>query len=298
MHYLLVLLVFLLIFSGCELSQTQSNKDPGSYIAVEEGAWLHYQRAGNSNGATVLLVPGWSYGSDVFLKQINYFSAAYDVIAIDPRGQGKSTKGVEHNSYRQHGRDLAAVVNTLQLEQVVFIGWSWGCYDILSFVRQFGTEQIAKFICLDEPPRAWTTQANDWAGIDSLASFANLYQALVSNRKAFTHALVKSSMIQPLIAAELQTLVSMSLQTPDPIALALAVDGMMSDYSEEAIQLAKTVPTFYIIREEAQPLAAPWIAKNLPTTQTLYRGGHFMFWEFPDEINREIDSFIKQIDRK
>lgn len=288
----LFLLSLLILFSGCFLKETKISNESGKFLSIDEDTKLHYRRAGN--GAAIVLVPGWSFSGNIFLQQISYFSKNHDVIAIDPRGQGDSTKSAEGNSYLQHGEDIAAVLKMLRLENVNFIGWSWGCYDILSYVRQFGTTEIARFICLDEPPRGWSNEASDWAEVFSLESFAGLYHAVAGDRKAFTDDFAKSMVTRPLTGQELQSLVSMSLQTPDHIAVALAVDGMLSDYSEEAILLAKAVPSLYIVREDSQEVAIQWIAENMPNAQTFIKGGHLMFWEFPDEINTVIDQFLNQ----
>jgi len=289
-HRFVVLFLLLFPVSEYSLAGARLDEDSGAFLSIDQNIRIRYQRAGK--GAPMLLVPGWSFSGAIFSKQIPHFSRTYDVIAIDPRGQGESTKSPEGNSYRQHGADIAALVDQLRLNRVIFLGWSWGCYDILSYVRQFGPAQVDSFICLDEPPRGWSSQPNEWAGLHSLETFAGLYHAVADHRKAFTDEFVTSTVTRPLTGQELESLVAMSLTTPDHVALALAADGMMSDYSEEAILLAKSVPTLYILREEAQVSAAPWMAEHMPDTRTIYKAGHLMFWEFPDEINAAIDEFL------
>src|SRR3974390_668049 len=80
----------------------------GQYVRVSDDLELYYEDVGQ--GQPLLLVPGWTASGVVFGKQIEHFSKAYRVITFDPRSQGLSTRTLEHNNYRQHGRDLAAFI--------------------------------------------------------------------------------------------------------------------------------------------------------------------------------------------
>lgn len=261
------------------------------WVSTPSGAEIHYRRAGAGN--PLVLVPGWSFSGDIFAKQIEYFSKSYEVIAIDPRGQGKSSKEAQGNSYAEHGADIKAVLDELAIRQVNFVGWSWGCYDVFSYMRRFGASEINSFVCIDEPAIGWSTDPADWAGLQSLEALASLYHGVSGDRQAFTEWFVPWMVTRPLTESELKQLVDMSFQTPDHVATALAVDGMLSDYSAEARLLDGLMPTFFIIREEFTDVAGPWMAEHMPNTRLLFKGGHMMFWEFPQEINDAIADFLR-----
>lgn len=265
------------------------------YVTADDGAQIFYQQSGESASdadEAIVMLPGWSFSGDIFADQIAHFSKSHKVIAIDPRGQGKSTKKADGDTYLQQGTDIAAVLDSLKLKKIIFIGWSWGCYGIFSYVRQFGAERIERFICLDEPPCAWSNNSEDWAEVHSLDAFVGLYQAVAFNRASFTVDFIKTMVTRELSNSELEALLAMSHQTPDHIAVALAVDGMMSDYSTEAILLDQSMPVLYIIREEAFSEAAPWMKEHMPNTELYFKGGHLMFWEFSEDINQILDRFL------
>lgn len=284
-------LLFALFLAASLVQAVPAAPEEGGKVATADGARIHYQRAGA--GDAMLLIPGWSFSGEIFARQIEFFAKSYDVIAIDPRGQGKSSKGAAGNSYRSHGADLAAVVAELGLGKAHWIGWSWGCYDIFSYVRQFGPARVQTFVCLDEPPLGWSADPQEWAGVSTLEGLAALYRGVADNRRAFLDGFVPWMVTRPLTDVEREELVEMSLQTPEHVAVALAADGMLADYSTEAEMLDRLAPTFFIIREEMESVAAPWMARRMPNTRTLFKGGHMMFWEFPQEINAAIAEFLQ-----
>ena len=67
--------------------------------------------------------------TEVFLISLNKFPFAknYRVIAVDTRGQGRSTDLTQDAySYEKFASDLYQVIKSLNLEQVDIIGWSDG----------------------------------------------------------------------------------------------------------------------------------------------------------------------------
>ena len=65
--------------------------------------------------------------------------------------------------YAQHGRDLGALVERLELHGIVLGGWSWGTLESLAYVNQFGADRLAGLIVLDGPPRAaLPDNVEDW----------------------------------------------------------------------------------------------------------------------------------------
>ena len=53
-------------------------------------------------------------------------------ISFDPRAHGLSSKTPSGHYYEQHGRDLHAFINALELENFILGGWSFGCLATLS----------------------------------------------------------------------------------------------------------------------------------------------------------------------
>ena len=106
-----------------------------NYVSINDEFRMHYQQSGNG-AQTIIFIPGWAMSSDIFKHQLAYFSDPdrYRSIAIDPRGQGASSKPETGYTYQQRGRDLAAFINALKLANVVLVGWSFGTLSMVSYV--------------------------------------------------------------------------------------------------------------------------------------------------------------------
>ena len=92
----------------------------GQYVKVSPDLELYYEEDGV--GTPLILIPGWQCTTEFLVHQIPHFSKNYRVLAYDPRGHGRSSKTLENNHYTQHGHDLKAFIDTLELNEVVLVG--------------------------------------------------------------------------------------------------------------------------------------------------------------------------------
>lgn len=90
-----------------------------------DGARIWYAAYGT--GKPVLLLHGglgnsgnWGYQVPALLQQ------GYQAVVIDSRGHGRSTRDARPFTYELMAGDVAAVMDTLHLEQAALVGWSDG----------------------------------------------------------------------------------------------------------------------------------------------------------------------------
>ena len=95
------------------------------FIHLTDGD-LHYQLDG-PEGAPVLVLSN-SLGTDLHIwdAQIPAFIEHFQVLRYDTRGHGQSLVSEGPYSIEQNGRDVLALLDALQLEQVSFCGLSMG----------------------------------------------------------------------------------------------------------------------------------------------------------------------------
>jgi pimeloyl-ACP methyl ester carboxylesterase len=124
------------------------------YIKISDDLTLHYEQAGRGS-TTILFIPGWTMSTEVFERQLDYFRSSnrYRAIVYDPRGQGLSSKTMDGHTYQQHGRDLAALIDKLELRSIVLAGWSNGVFEMMAFVRQFGISKLKALVLIDGAPK-------------------------------------------------------------------------------------------------------------------------------------------------
>lgn len=92
---------------------------------VEVGdARIYYATYGT--GAPVILLHGGLGNADHFAFQVPALAVKHQVIAIDSRGQGRSTLSKQPLSYHVMAGDVLAVMDHLEVSRAAFVGWSDG----------------------------------------------------------------------------------------------------------------------------------------------------------------------------
>ncbi len=106
----------------------------GKYIDIND-AKIYYEEYGQ--GEPLIFLHGNNGSIEDFYQQIPFFAKQYRVIAIDTRGQGKSTDLTNTPyTYEQFSNDLLQVIQKLNLKKVNLIGWSDGGNTALIFNAQ------------------------------------------------------------------------------------------------------------------------------------------------------------------
>ncbi|MFK7956503.1 MAG: alpha/beta fold hydrolase [Lysobacterales bacterium] len=106
------------------------NKQPEVNMTyAPDGVEIHYQVSGQQRSPgdpTLVFIHGWSCNISFWREQLEVFSKTHQVVALDLGGHGQS--GIDRGVWRivGFGDDVAAVVNKLNLSNVVLIGHSMG----------------------------------------------------------------------------------------------------------------------------------------------------------------------------
>ena len=96
------------------------------YLEVDSGVDLYVEDVGE--GSPIVFIPGFTFTTEMFEKQVEYFSKSNRVIVVDPRSHGRSTITLHGNDYMTHGTDLGKVLQALHVENPIIVGWSFGCF--------------------------------------------------------------------------------------------------------------------------------------------------------------------------
>jgi pimeloyl-ACP methyl ester carboxylesterase len=89
-----------------------------------DGARIYYGIYGK--GDPVILLHGGLGNSDHWSNQVPALVDKFQVIVIDSRGQGRSTRGKSPITYDVMAGDVLAVMDALKLERAAIVGWSDG----------------------------------------------------------------------------------------------------------------------------------------------------------------------------
>ncbi|MDO4197959.1 MAG: alpha/beta hydrolase [Erysipelotrichaceae bacterium] len=267
------------------------------YVSVGPGIEIHYYEKGE--GKPLLFIPGLTFSGEIFKYQIEYFSTkGYRVIAMDPRGQGYSSKTTEGNDYLSHGKDVATLIDTLDLKDLVITGWSTGNLDTWSYVRQYGTDKLKAVCTIDMTPLPLSPDPKWWTEgtMEELSQVATEVLTTPEGSRAFFSEYATGIMIQHgMKAEELDYLLDISARTPYWICRQLFCDAIFSNYLDVAKDLGKNFPSLMFIAEHWADVAKPFCETRLPGYQTHVMGGHLMFYEYPQEWNSVFEKFIESV---
>ena len=266
------------------------------YVAVAPGVELHYREQGE--GKPLVFIPGLTFAGDIFKAQIDYFSRSYRVIAVDPRGQGYSAKTVDGNDYLTHGKDLAALMVALELEDAVLIGWSTGNLDAWSYVKQFGKEKLRGVVTIDMSPLPLSPDPTWWTEgtMEELSAAATEILNTPEGVREFFADYAKGIMIQhEMSEAELEAIMDISGRTPYWVCKALFCDAIFSNYLETAKDVGANMPSLMFIAEHWADVAEPFVKTQLPGYETCVMGGHLMFYEYPEKWNAVLEAFLNRL---
>ncbi|GAA3002998.1 alpha/beta fold hydrolase [Microbacterium aurantiacum] len=140
-----------------------------AYITVgtENSADIELYYTDQGSGQPVVLIHGFPLNGESWGKQqAALLDAGYRVIAYDRRGFGASTKVASGLDYDTFAADLHALLEGLDLSDVVLVGFSMGTGEIARYLSRYGSERVAKaaFLGSLEPYLLITDDNPDGAG--------------------------------------------------------------------------------------------------------------------------------------
>jgi non-heme chloroperoxidase len=159
------------------------------FITTNDGVEIFYKDWGPRDGQPVVLAHGWPLHSDSWeAQQLHLADNGFRAIAHDRRGHGKSTQVWDGNDMDHYADDLAAVIDVLDLSDVILIGFSTGGGEVARYIGRHGTGKVAKAVLVSSvPPYMLKTDDNpggvpievfDGLREGSLADRSTLYRTL------------------------------------------------------------------------------------------------------------------------
>jgi non-heme chloroperoxidase len=108
---------------------------------------LYYEDQGA--GQSVVLIHGYPLSGHSWERQTRELLAAgYRVITYDRRGFGQSSKVGSGYDYDTFAADLNTLLETLDLRDVILVGFSMGTGELARYVSRYGHERVAKLAFL------------------------------------------------------------------------------------------------------------------------------------------------------
>ncbi len=187
------------------------------YFTTSDGVRLHYLEAGS--GPAMVFIPGWTMPAEIWEPQIRHFARSHRVVALDPRSQGESERPTEGHYPERRARDIRELIEHLKLSDVVFVGWSLGVGEVLTYAHEFGTGNLRALVLVDG-----FLSDPDKATVERLRGLFAWLKPMQTDRRKWTEEFVRSMYAKPQPEPYLKHITEMALRTPTNRAFALSAN--------------------------------------------------------------------------
>lgn len=260
---------------------------------------LYYEDHGT--GQAVVLIHGYPLDGSSWERQSRELrDAGYRVITYDRRGFGRSSKVETGYDYDTFAGDLNTVLTTLDLSDVILVGFSMGTGELARYAKLFGTDRVAKFAFLASLEPGMLAQGVPQSLFDGIAATAK------ADRFAWFTQFYKDfyNLDENLGSRISQEAVTASWNTATgsaPIAAYAVVPTWVEDFTADVAAVGasgKPVLIAHGTSDNILPIDAtgrPFHAA-LPDAEYHEIDGapHGMLWTHAEEVNAVLLPFVKK----
>jgi non-heme chloroperoxidase len=262
---------------------------------------LYYEDHGI--GQPVVLIHGYPLNGRSWERQERaLLEAGYRAINYDRRGFGNSSKPTTGYSYDTFAADLEVLLDHLQLDDVILVGFSMGTGEVTRYLGRYGSSRVRKAAMLGVvPPFLLKTDENP-EGVDG-SVFEGIKAAILKDRYAyFTDFFNNFYNVDVLGGTRIgPEAVQASFNVAagaSPYATYACVDTWLTDFRADLPKF--DIPTLVVHGTEDRILPFASTAARLPALIPDLRlvaiegGPHNIGWTFPDEVNAALLDFLAE----
>lgn len=152
-------------------------------LTLRDGTELYYKDWGS--GQPIVFSHGWPLSADMWDAQMLFFAErGYRVIAFDRRGFGRSSQPWTGYDYDTFADDIAELIETLDLKNVILAGFSMGGGDVTRYIARKGSARVAKLALISAVTPLFMKTADHPVGPEA-SLFAGIRAGLAADRAQF-----------------------------------------------------------------------------------------------------------------
>jgi non-heme chloroperoxidase len=276
-----------------------------SFITVgeENSSSIEIYYEDHGSGRPVVLIHGYPLNGHSWEKQERVLlEAGYRVITYDRRGFGQSSQPTVGYDYDTFAADLKTLLDHLDLQDVVLVGFSMGTGEVTRYLGTYGSQRVSKAVLMGAiPPFLLKTDDNP-EGVDA-SVFDGIKKAVLADRPAYFKDFLDNFYNVDMYAGT--RISDQAWQNSFNVAVAASawaayacVDTWLTDFRADLPNI--DVPTLLVHGEADRILPYENTAKRLPalikdlTFVTVEGGPHNIARTHPEEVNKALLDFLNK----
>jgi non-heme chloroperoxidase len=276
---------------------------PHVTVATENNAPIDIYFEDHGSGQPIVLIHGYPLNGNSWERQERDLLAhGYRVISYDRRGFGRSSQPTVGYDYDTFAADLNALIEHLDLNNMVLVGFSMGTGEVTRYLATYGSKRVSKAALLGAiPPFLLKTDDNP-AGVDGKV-FADIKAAIVNDRYAYFEDFLNNFYNVDVLGgtriSDRAWQASFNVAAgSSPFATYACVDTWLTDFRADLPKI--DVPVLVVHGTEDRILPFESTAARLPalvtecTLVSVEGGPHNIGWTHPDEVNAALLAFLSK----
>ena len=262
---------------------------------------LYYED--NGSGPPVVLLHGWPLDSRSWEGQLPALvQAGNRVITYDRRGSGRSSRPTGGHDFDTLAADLDTLLSTLDLHDVVLVGFSLGTGEVARYVGRYGTERLRGCVLIESLAPSFTKSADNPQGVDR-AAVEGVQQAILADRYAWLTGLIGDFLnlddyLGKRVSEETVRAMWQAGADASPLATWAGPLDWLDDFTEDITRM--TVPTLIMHGTADRILSIDGQGRRLHAALPDARyveiegGPHVCCVTHHAEVNRELLAFLSK----
>ncbi|KQW08140.1 bromoperoxidase [Leifsonia sp. Root4] len=265
---------------------------------------LYYEDQGA--GQPVVLIHGYPLDGHSWERQTRALLAeGYRVITYDRRGFGQSSKVGAGYDYDTFAADLNTVLETLDLQDVILVGFSMGTGELARYVSTFGHARVAKLAFLASLEPFLVARDDNPAGVPQEVFDGIATQAKADRFAWFTNFFSDFYNLDDTLGSRIsQEAVTASWNTATssaPVAAYAVVPAWIEDFRGDVEAVRASGKPALILHGTADNIlpidvTARRFHQSLPEADYVELEGapHGLLWTHADEVNAALLTFVNK----
>jgi non-heme chloroperoxidase len=276
---------------------------PRITVGTENSAGIEIHYEDHGGGRPIVLIHGYPLDGNSWERQERVLlEQGYRVITYDRRGFGRSSQPTVGYDYDTFAADLNALLEHLQLEDVVLGGFSMGTGEVTRYLGKYGSGRVRKAALLGVIPPFLLKTDDNAEGVDG-AVFDGIKAAIVKDRYAYFKDFLDNFYNVDVLGgsriSDQAWQASFNLAaSASPHATYACVETWLTDFRGDLPKI--DVPTLVVHGNEDRILPYQATAARLPgliadmKLVTVEGGPHNIAWTHPEEVNAALLEFVAE----